>query len=73
MDRFADRLLDWYALQGRKLPWRGSTDPYAVWVSEIMLQQTRVETVIPYFEKWMARFPTVKMLAQASEARGLSA
>lgn len=51
------------------MPWRGPlrADPYAVWVSEIMLQQTRVETVIPYFEKWMARFPTVAALAEASE------
>ncbi len=49
------------------MPWRGHPDSYAVWVSEIMLQQTRVETVIPYFEMWMARFPTVKALAEASE------
>ena len=49
------------------LPWRGHPDPYAVWVSEIMLQQTRVEAVIPYFESWMARFPTVQSLAEASE------
>jgi len=67
--RLASRLLAWYRANGRSLPWRGSlrTDPYAVWVSEIMLQQTRVETVIPYFEKWMARFPMVNALAQASE------
>jgi A/G-specific adenine glycosylase len=67
MDRFAEKLLEWYAHQGRKLPWRGSIDPYAVWVSEIMLQQTRVETVIPYFERWMARFPSVAGLAASSE------
>lgn len=67
--RLASRLLAWYRDNARVMPWRGPlrADPYAVWVSEIMLQQTRVETVIPYFEKWMARFPTVKALAQASE------
>ena len=61
-------LLDWYARQGRALPWRRAhPDPYAVWVSEVMLQQTRVETVLPYFRRWMARFPTVEALAQADE------
>ena len=64
---FTPRLLEWYRKHGRSLPWRGHPDPYAVWVSEIMLQQTRVETVIPYFEKWMRLFPTVKALAEASE------
>jgi A/G-specific adenine glycosylase len=49
----------------RDLPWRRSRDPYAIWVSEIMLQQTRVQTVIPYWERWMARFPTVDALARA--------
>ncbi|MFZ5904302.1 MAG: A/G-specific adenine glycosylase [Chloroflexota bacterium] len=71
--RLAPRLLNWYRLNARTLPWRGSTDPYAVWVSEIMLQQTRVEAVIPYFEKWMARFPTVRALAAASEQDVLNA
>nr|HMN62198.1 A/G-specific adenine glycosylase [Anaerolinea sp.] len=61
------RLLAWYRQSARKLPWRGSRDAYAVWVSEIMLQQTRVETVIPYFERWMERFPTLRALAEASE------
>ena len=64
---FTRRLLAWYAVNARALPWRGHMDPYAVWVSEIMLQQTRVETVIPYFERWMRRFPTIKDLAQADE------
>src|SRR3989304_7861261 len=64
---FAERLLEWYAAHARRLPWRGHPDPYAVWVAEIMLQQTRVETVIPYFERWMARFPNVKTLAEADE------
>ncbi len=60
-------LLDWYAANARRLPWRGHPDPYAVWVSEIMLQQTRVETVIPYFERWMERFPSLADLAAADE------
>lgn len=67
MSRFSNNLLRWYARQGRKLPWRGSQDPYAVWVSEIMLQQTRVEAVIPYFMRWMDRFPGISKLAAASE------
>lgn len=70
---FAPRLLNWYRQYGRSLPWRGHPDPYVVWVSEIMLQQTRVETVIPYFEKWMRLFPTVKALAEASEQDVLNA
>jgi A/G-specific adenine glycosylase len=59
--------MHWYHKNGRTLPWRGLADPYAIWVSEIMLQQTRVETVIPYFNRWMERFPTVAELAGASE------
>ena len=54
-----------YAQVRRDLPWRRTRDPYAIWVSEIMLQQTRVATVIPYWERWMARFPTVSALAEA--------
>lgn len=61
------RLLDWYGQAARTLPWRGRVDPYAVWVSEIMLQQTRVETVIPYYLRWMEELPTLDSLAQASE------
>lgn len=67
MSRFASRVLEWYGSNARKLPWRGLSDPYAVWVSEIMLQQTRVDAVIPYFKRWMHRFPTVRSLAAASE------
>ena len=63
---FTQNLLQWYAEYKRALPWRDHPDPYAVWVSEIMLQQTRVETVIPYFEGWLQRFPTISSLAQAS-------
>jgi A/G-specific adenine glycosylase len=66
-------LLSWYKTHARVLPWRGHPDPYAVWVSEIMLQQTRVDTVIPYFERWMAQFPTIHALAQASQQEVLSA
>src|SRR3990172_4084523 len=67
MTKLSSKLLRWYRRHGRTLPWRGLRDPYAVWVSEIMLQQTRVETVIPYFEEWMNRFPSVYSLAEASE------
>ena len=73
MNRIASRLLAWYRQNSRSLPWRGHPDPYAVWVSEIMLQQTRVETVIPYFEKWMQRFPSIAALASASEQDVLNA
>jgi len=58
-------LLAWYDQNARRLPWRGHPDPYAVWVSEIMLQQTRVEAVIPYFENWMRQFPNLQALAEA--------
>ena len=71
MSRFTTRLLSWYDRNKRSLPWRGHPDPYAVWVSEIMLQQTRVETVTPYFHRWMERFPTVEALAKAPEQQVL--
>ena len=73
MPRLSSRLLSWYHKNKRTLPWRGSSDPYEVWVSEIMLQQTRVETVIPYFEKWMRLFPNIRALADASEHDVLNA
>jgi len=60
-------LLAWYEANDRDLPWRRTHDPYAIWVSEIMLQQTRVETVLPYYERWMARFPDLQSLAAASQ------
>ena len=60
-------LLRWYDKHKRTLPWRDIQDPYAVWISEIMLQQTRVETVLSYFPRFMARFPAVKTLAEAPE------
>ncbi len=66
-------LLGWYGKHKRDLPWRRSLDPYAVWVSEMMLQQTQVATVIPYFERWMTRFPDVAALARADEGDVLHA
>ena len=64
--QFAERLLEWFDRHGRKgLPWQKDPTPYRVWVSEVMLQQTQVATVIPYFERFMARFPTVQALASA--------
>lgn len=66
MDAFTRRVLVWYAEFGRHdLPWQRAASPYAVWISEIMLQQTQVATVIPYYERFMARFPTVYRLAAA--------
>jgi A/G-specific adenine glycosylase len=65
---FAARVLDWFDQHGRTdLPWQRDIGPYRVWVSEIMLQQTQVKTVIPYFERFMAAFPTVESLAAAPE------
>ena len=64
--RLAERLLEWYAHHRRTMPWRDHPDPYAVWVSEIMLQQTRVDTVDAYFRRFYHAFPTVDALAAAS-------
>jgi A/G-specific adenine glycosylase len=64
-------LLQWYSSMGRDLPWRRSRDPYAIWVSEIMLQQTQVKTVIPYYERWLAQFPTIQSLAVANQQQVL--
>ena len=60
-----NKLLNWYDLNKRDLPWRRCRNPYRVWVSEIMLQQTQVKTVVPYFNKWMKRYPTLKTLKNA--------
>lgn len=65
-------LIDWYARGHRDLPWRRTSDPYSIWVSEIMLQQTRAQAVIPYYERFLARFPTVEALAAASEEEVLA-
>jgi A/G-specific adenine glycosylase len=66
-------LLDWYRRSARDLPWRRNTDPYRVWVSEVMLQQTTVRAVIPYYERFLALFPTVSALAEAREEDVLGA
>ncbi|EKF75422.1 A/G-specific adenine glycosylase [Alcanivorax hongdengensis A-11-3] len=67
-DTFSQRILDWYDQHGRQsLPWQHPRTPYRVWISEIMLQQTQVSTVIPYFERFMARFPDAHSLARAEQ------
>nr|WP_294840480.1 A/G-specific adenine glycosylase [uncultured Methylotenera sp.] len=68
MTDFASRLISWQKIHGRHdLPWQNTTDPYAIWVSEIMLQQTQVAAVIGYYSKFMTRFPTIAALANASQ------
>jgi A/G-specific adenine glycosylase len=71
LKKFRTELLGWFATYRRELPWRRDSDPYRIWISEIMLQQTRVAAVIPYFEKFCARFPDVQALAEAEEAEVL--
>ncbi len=68
---FQTRLLVWFRAHQRDLPWRRSRDPYRVWVAEVMLQQTRIAAVMPYYHRFLARFPTVQSLARASEAEVL--
>ena len=68
-DRLVPALLDWFAHEARDLPWRRTLDPYAIWVSEIMLQQTQVKTVIPYWERWMRELPDIASLAQAPQEK----
>ena len=70
---FREKLLAWYDANKRDLPWRRTQDPYKIWISEIMLQQTRVDTVIPYYERFLDWFPTVADLAQAPEEKLLKA
>ena len=67
LSRCADRLNDWYTTHARELPWRKSNDAYGVWISEIMLQQTRIEAVIPYYHRFMQTCPTVFHLASVDE------
>jgi A/G-specific adenine glycosylase len=64
--KLAAALLDWFAANARDLPWRRTRDPYAIWVSEIMLQQTQVKTVIPFWERWMRELPTIQAAAKAN-------
>jgi len=77
MSEIAARLVAWWTIHQRDLPWRmapaGERDTYAVWISEIMLQQTRVETVIEYFRRWMTSFPTIEALAAADQQTVLKA
>ncbi len=65
---FQKQLLAWYKKNARDLPWRRTGDPYKIWISEIMLQQTQVQTVIPYYGRWLKRFPDIRTLAKAPEA-----
>jgi A/G-specific adenine glycosylase len=65
IDQIRVRLLEWYRRHRRELPWRGETDPYCIWVSEVMLQQTQVTTVMPYYHRFLAKFPTVAAVADA--------
>ena len=67
MENFSRPLVDWYKKEARPLPWREEPTPYRVWVSEIMLQQTRVEAVKPYFERFTKELPDVAALAACSE------
>jgi A/G-specific adenine glycosylase len=69
LKRLVPLLLDWFSRNARDLPWRRTRDPYAIWVSEIMLQQTQVKTVVPYWERWMRELPTIEAVARASPAR----
>jgi len=68
---FRRRLVSWFRRHGRVLPWRETADPYRIWVSEIMLQQTTVKAVIPYYERFLSRFPDIRSLAAASEGEVL--
>lgn len=68
---FSDKILDWYGKNKRSLPWRGSKDPYRIWLSEIILQQTRVAQGIPYYLKFVSNFPEVAQLANAKEEKVL--
>ncbi|GHP12820.1 A/G-specific adenine glycosylase [Lentilactobacillus fungorum] len=70
---FQKTLLNWYDQNKRDLPWRQDHDPYHVWISEIMLQQTQVQTVIPYYQRFMKQFPTVQSLANAEETELMKA
>ena len=70
-DTIRRRLIDWYRVARRDLPWRRSSDPYRIWLSETMLQQTRVGTAIPYYERFLEAFPDLAALASAGEEDAL--
>ena len=66
-NKISQKLLNWYKLNARDLPWRRTSDPYRIWISEVMLQQTRVDTVIPYYQRWMTAFPDLASLITTNE------
>src|ERR1700759_1503253 len=70
--RRAEALLTWFDQHRRDLPWRRTSDPYKIWLSEVMLQQTRVETVLPFYTRFLERFPTVEALAAAESEKVLA-
>lgn len=72
-NKVGQQLLYWYQQNARDLPWRKTKEPYRVWISEVMLQQTRVETVIPYYQRWMASFPNLDSLGTSTENKIMSA
>jgi A/G-specific adenine glycosylase len=65
------RLLEWFSREARDLPWRRTRDPYAIWISEVMLQQTQVKTVIPFYERWMSKLPNLSAVARAKPEKVL--
>ncbi|MCI0751232.1 MAG: A/G-specific adenine glycosylase, partial [Flammeovirgaceae bacterium] len=64
---FSNKVVEWYDLNKRDLPWRGIKDPYKIWLSEIILQQTRVSQGLPYYQKFIKNYPNIKSLASAKE------
>jgi A/G-specific adenine glycosylase len=73
IEQFRKRLVEWYRRHHRRLPWRETDDPYRIWISEVMLQQTQVQTVLPYYQKFLSLFPDVKHLADADLQKVLKA
>ena len=67
MDKFSEKLLDWYKINKRQLPWRNSNNPYYVWISEIILQQTKVSTGLKYFNTFVSKYPTIFDLSKSTE------
>ncbi|PCH66945.1 MAG: A/G-specific adenine glycosylase, partial [Bacteroidetes bacterium] len=67
MASFSKTIIDWYELNKRDLPWRNTKDPYLIWLSEIILQQTRVNQGLPYYQKFVKKYPNVKALSSANE------
>src|SRR5665213_843233 len=67
IENFQKSIVGWFQKNARDLPWRKTSDPYRIWISEVMLQQTGVSTVIPYYERFLKKFPRINDLAEASE------